>query len=285
MDLVKFDGLDYSGILVKTSNKEFRVVTEDKLSELSHKLSEMDRVASIFSKTNSQTSASLMTLTMLDTTPLRMIHQIAAQIEKKRGALKENIFRLENNKIKLEKLRHELETNKDIESGRDLNDFDVKEKDLELDQINAGILDATSYIEAAIKEIGAYLDRYEDILESHNIPKDWDEKDFEEAEIKHHITAAFREALKDRMNGPTNHGTCEYFEQWGIEPMLAYALVEQFIRNTQQKMMQEKEITIKDRYQFYEDMYNRFKDNYKHAMERIGIKSLYYEKWLLTSPK
>jgi len=105
-DLIKYK--DINPIITKTSG-EFKVMTTEKLNQIAEFMPEIDRATTVFGKQNSQTTASLMTLSMLESGPYRVLRQILAQIEKKRGALKENMYKREKSKLKREGFIQKLE--------------------------------------------------------------------------------------------------------------------------------------------------------------------------------
>lgn len=232
-----------------------------------------------FGKSNSQTSSSLMSLNMIDGGPYRVLRQILAQIENKRLALKEAGYRITKAKIRLREISDRLEaigvsTRPEIDTER--SRLQLKEE-----KILSDMKDSKIYIDATVKELGAFMERYKQVLEAHGIREDWDEKDFEEAEIRHHITCMFRLGLRDRLGGSVNMGTMEYFEQFGIEPMLAYHKCDELLGKVRDCMRSGAGVTIQKRYQFYDDMYELFKDEYKRAMLHIGLGSVTFDEWLI----
>lgn len=224
-----------------------------------------------FGKKNSQVSSSLMSLNMVDSGPYRVLRQILAQITKKNEALKEAAFRHEKKLLRLEEI--------DVELGYATSSVESKRLKLRKKKIQSDIADSKMYIDAAIKELGAYQDRYYQILETKGIPEDWTEDDFERAEIKHHIVQMFKNAIRDRMNGGVNYGTMEYMEQFGIEPVVAYRLVDAFLVKIHGCINETDAPSIESRYEFYDEVYEVFKEEYKKALDRIGLKQMIFEDW------
>lgn len=242
--------------------------TEQKLKKILERMPDIKEHVRHHHKHNSQTMMSLMTLNMISAGPYRVLWQILAQINKKDEALRQNLYRLAKKKIQIEELKN-LDSQSPISTlGR-----------LKLDNLEADLTMAEAPIINAIKEIGALQDRYEEVKANYNIPSNWNEIDFEKAEIKHHITNMFRLAIRDRMAGTHNNGTMEYMESFGIEPMLAYSLVDSFIGHTYKNIRTGNAVSITSRYEFYEDMHTAFKNEYKYALERLGINSAFYEEW------
>lgn len=275
----------------KDLQKRYRIITDtlDQVCEesLAKKIEDglflAARVNRAFGKSNSQTAASLMTLNMIDAGPYRRIRQVMAQIENKRLALKEAGYKRARAKLRMR------------EAGLRIKEIAVSERPalvlereqlyLRINKIESDLADGQVYIEATIKEIGAYLERYEQLLKHHNIRPDWDEADFEAAEIDHHITAIFRLALRDRMAGTCNQGTMEYMEQYGIEPLMAYRHCDQFLHHINARMSKGERIDITARHKFYQSMVGTFKDSYKAALAWVGLDGAVFDQWLLRNEK
>jgi hypothetical protein len=217
---------------------------------------------------------------MLESGPYRVLRQILAQIEKKRSALKEQSYNLEQKKFDYMILEQELSSTEPENINLEWN-----KKELELSKMASDIVDATTYVEACLKEIGAYQERYREVCKNNNIPDKWDEEDFERAEIEHHIKCIFRNAVRDKLQGSCNMGTMEYMEQFGINPITAYALVENYIGSTREMLANGKGPDINAHYNFFDSMYDLFKDEYKKAMRRIGLDSITQSEFLMKENK
>ena len=113
---------------------------------------EVNRTMATFSKRNSQTSLSLMTLNMIDSGPYRVLRQIIAQVEKKRSALKEAMYNNEKRKLEIEQLK-----------AKELTGVEAELNELEIQKAIYDVIDSTNYIEGALKELGALKRRYEEI--------------------------------------------------------------------------------------------------------------------------
>jgi len=253
--------------------------SNDLVKQIEERLPAVLKANRAFGKSNSQTSSSLMSLNMIDAGPYRVIRQILAQIENKRLALKEAGYKHAKAKLRLKEIGERI---KQIAMSERPELVNERERCcLRVQKIESDLADSKVYIEATVKEIGAFLERYRQVLESHGISEDWDEADFEAAEIAHHITCMFRLGLRDRMGGSVNMGTMEYFEQFGIEPMMAYRMCDQFLQRVNQEIGRGGEPTIAMRHEFYERMVERFKEHYKVAMRRIGLRSVTFDDWLI----
>lgn len=271
----------FLGILTQATDEKalsFRTIDDNKLQVITDWMPAVNKAASAFSKQNSQTSMSLMTMNMIDAGPYRVLRQITAQATNKRQALKENIYELQKKEIEYRRTQEHLK-----QDGFD--DLSKEEYELELKKMASDMVDARTYIEGALKELGALRDRYYEVLKNNNIPEDWDEADFERAEIEHHIKTMFRLAIRDRMGGTHNQGTLEYFHQFGINGVVAYRLVDGYLAGTnkaiEEGLQQGQLPNIQAEYEFLDNMYEMFKEEYKHALKRIGLDKAVYADWLM----
>jgi hypothetical protein len=131
-----------------------------------------------------------------------------------------------------------------------------------------------------------FMEAYREICKNNNIPENWDEKDFEEEEIKHHITMAFTLAIRDLMSGQRgNQGTCEYFSQLGINFVVGYAMAARYVNAMSEAITADKAPSIDSEYLFLDEMYELFKNEYKRAVKRMGLDSVIHENFLYTELK
>lgn len=254
---------------------EFHVFTETKLAKIADMMPEINRATRSFGRSKTQTTNRLMTLTMLaDASPYRAIRQCLAQIEKKRGAVKENRFKLLKDKVNLEKLQSEWQNEDDI--------FEKQLKEIEIEQLIANIGDTMLYIEGALKSIASFQSSYFQICKNKNIPEDWDERDMERAEIEHHLRIAFLHAYRDVMaHGRLGMGTLEYLQQFGVHPQTAQAIVKGYVNATANQLDGTKPTPEYENLEvFLDGCVNQFKECYKQVLRRIGLDSL-YETWYM----
>ena len=268
---------------------DFKVLNDEKLIKLSKNMLEINRATNSFGKQNSQTTSKMMSLNMICQSPYRRLKQCLAQIERKRAALKETIFRLKKDKIEIDKL---LYKKKKLESKlkNSIGDedpveisFEIELMDTDIQEKACGIADSSIYIEASLKEIGMFQEAYNEIKSSYGIPDNWDEEDFEKSEIEEHVKTSFLHAVRDViMTGKINVGTQEYLEQYGINPTAAFKLVKMYLKDVDEKTDLEKGHlpNINMLYNFLDNMYDLFKDSYKHAMKRSGLTNLISEEYL-----
>jgi|GEM_PF-2642967 len=254
---------------------EFHTMDHEKMALVARRMGEIDRATRAFGKRNSQAMSKLMTISMLSQSPLRRLRQCLAEIEKKRAALKENIFDLKRDQIELRRIQASG-------GGPDENVFVKELRQIDMEELSSRISDRSIYIEGALKAIGAFQDAYDEIKAAYNIPDNWDEKDFEEAEIEHHIKMAILHAVRDvEVTGRIGMGTHEYLEQFGMNPHTVYIKVRQFLHCQEEDAMETANSPelyssqdISMLYRFIDGLYEVFKDEYKKAMDRLGLKNL-----------
>ena len=293
----KVDGLiDKENVYMKIATRgadpdaldlvNFRVFDDNKLAKIAEKVPEINRATAVFGKKNSQVTGQLMTLAMISQSPYRRLRQCLAQIERKRGAVKENIFKLRKDRIELERLLIYKEqkitaisdTSEDSPE-RDLLMLDVAEININVEEKAANISDSVLYVEGAFKEIGMYQEAYTEIRETFSINQNWDEEDFEKMEVEEHVKTAFLHAIRDvSAHGALGMGTLEYLEQYGINPVTAFDFVTQYLNTMRSNSGLKGEYpSIESLYAFLDRMYNMFGQEYKKAMERVGLKNLIKE--------
>tara|TARA_R100001480_G_scaffold147464_1_gene146401 strand:+ start:2554 stop:3354 length:801 start_codon:yes stop_codon:yes gene_type:complete len=247
--------------MVTSTEVKFACITEDKLADINSKMAVIKRATQSFGKRNTQTTSKLMTLNMLACSPYRALRQCLAQIEKKRIAIKESIFKIKETEIEIKDF---------IKSGTEL---DL----LKAERAKSGISDSVLYLEGALKELAGFQDAYEQIRVSNNIRENWDEKDFEESEPRHHVMSTFRNGIRDMLAaGNLGHGTAEYMEQFGIHPVRAMKEISAYIK----KCAQNGNDNYTDYVKFLNEMADKYSENYKEAMKRLGLTNLLTESFL-----
>lgn len=260
---------------------EFHSVDEKMLETIAEKMPAINRMTRSFGKSNSQVTSKMMSLQMISNSPYKMIKQALAKIERKRAALKESMTKLRKDKVGLDRLvvkKEELiEKMKKDQDDRDLF-FSLQEVTIDIEEKVATISDSGLYLEGALKEILMFQKVIEEIKESHNISDDWDEQDVEGEEVRESILGMFTHLIRDlEMTGRINCGTSEWLFQFGINPTVAIRLTRKYLNEVETMMSEGKYPDIKVLYNFLDNMVDVFKDQYKHAMKRIGIKNLIYE--------
>ena len=234
-------------------------ITDEGLQKICDRLPELHRTKRAVGRKNSQTTSTLMTMTMLADSPYRQMKQCLAQIDKKRSALLEANFNTKKNKIKIERWE---------KSGDALEAVEAEEARSQTDQIIASA-------ENSMKEIGMFQDIYDQIRISHNIPVDWDEEDFEAQEIPHALRMSFRQAIQNIMSsGRVAISTVEYWEQFGVHPMVGEKLTKDYLESVALEIKDNKLPSVVSMHKFLDHMVEIFKDEHKHSLTRIGVDAI-----------
>jgi hypothetical protein len=234
-------------------------LSKEALIKICDRLPELHRAKTAVGRKNSQTTSTLMTMTMLADSPYRQMKQCLSQIDNKRNALIEAHFKTKKNKIKIEKW---------------------EDSENELDKVRAeearvGIEQMRSSAENAMKEIGMYQDIYDEIRTSHGIAEDWDEEDFEASEIENAIRMGFRQSIQNLMSsGKIAISTVEYWEQFGIHPMVGEKLSREYMASVQKELDKNKHPSVQSLHIFLDQMVETFKDEHKHSLKRIGVDAI-----------
>jgi len=197
------------------------LILSNKNSELTKKVSEsvqkISEKARSFDRTNSQTTLAMMTLTMLNgQSPMRILRQITAEVNKRTGALYEAQYNLAKKKDELKEL--ELEN----------SDSDVKKA--EIIKLKHEIASTEFAAQGSLKDIAALSDSYERVMTNNNID-DWDEADFEQEEKRHHIRRGFEMLYRNLVEyGRGKEATLEYLQQYGVHVQVAITEVSGYIK-------------------------------------------------------
>jgi len=227
---------------------------------------EQRRVAQIFGRSNSQTTAKLMSLTMLAAGPYRHLRQCAAEIEQRQKALSETALRLRRAQLEAQQAREEAAGLSGIE--RDLRLLDAEERD---QQVQA----ARSYVEGALKDVAALQDAYAQIRQAHNIRDNWDESDFEAGEIEHHLRSVFRLAYRDVVqHGRVSFAACEYAEQFGVHPQVLCRRALEYAQACEQLIADGTAPTIDHYHEWLTACYQAHKTDVYRAVAHIGLTEL-----------
>jgi len=271
---------------------EFKIFDNVKLAKLAENMPEINRATNVFGRQNSQATGKLMSLNMISQSPYRRLKQCLAQIERKRQALKENIFKLRKEKVEMDKMIYTRDTLQDKIIDETIHtkivdlQFELQLLTIDIEEKVANMGDTSIYIEGALKEIGMYQEAYYEIKDSYNIPDNWDEGDFERCEVEEHVKTAFLHTIRDlEMTGRLNVGTHEYLEQYGVNPHTAVKLVQQYLNQVDNLGKDGAYTNINVLYDFLDRMHEIFKEEYKHAMKRIGLQKLISEDYLYLEDK
>jgi len=210
----------------------------------------------IFDRKNSQTTLQLMTLTMLGgQSPLRMLRQVTAEVEKRKNAL----YEAQHNVAKRQEEIDVLEEKPKLTSA----------ERAELIQLKHTVSMINNKANGSLKDIATLADAYENIL-SKNDMKDWTEEDFENEEKKHHVRRGFDMLYRNLIEySRGKEATLEYLQQYGVHCQLAIAEVSGYI-NVVNTLIQKGEIIDSSHLEnFLDEMRDKYAKNADMVSSRI----------------
>jgi len=183
-------------------------------------LPELDEKTKFFDRNNSQSTLTMMSLTMLNGhSPMRMMRQVLAETEKRKMALAEAQVSHAKALRNIEKLQDKL-----------FNDPDNNVLNAKLRAAFVGIEMMESKINGSFKDIATLINAYNNLKENHGVT-DWSEEEFEESEKKHHVRRGFELMYRNLMDGGrASTATIEYMQQYGVHPQVGLIEVQGYIK-------------------------------------------------------
>ena len=170
-------------------------------------------------------------------------------------------YEKEKNKLEIK----ELQNNKPVSESSRLK---IRENETAVESIQNSMGNS-------LREIGMFQDMYEAIRKSNNIPEVWTEHDYEKQEIANMVRRSFRIGIQSLTNTHSvSVAAVEFWEQLGIHPQSAEAHCRNYIDQVHKIISEGKEPDVRVMYEFLDGMAERFKDSYKFALDRIGLKEL-----------
>ena len=238
------------------ANNGSEVISQKALEKIYERLPELARAKKSIGRKNSQTTSTLMTLTLIADGPFRQMKQCLSQIGNKKDALISAHFKIQKQQVNIKKWDKEQGEMKRVLAA----------------EARANIIRVRESAEQALKEMGMYQDLYDKIREENNIPADWDEADYEEAEVANHLHLAFRQAVQDVVvHGSISKGIAEYLEQYGVNPVVGNHLVQEWVTKQQEQCKEKNYPSVKEMHKFLDLMADTFKDEHKHCLSRMGV--------------
>ena len=239
------------GFAIQSNN-----INEAAVERVSQYLPELDTKTKAFGSNNSQTTISMMTLTMLGgQSPFRMLRQILAEVEKRKGALSES--QVNHAKLVREIKKLEDQTDDPVQAAR-YRKACVNITTLE-NKINGSFADLATLIEA-----------YNNIKESQGISDEWDETSFEDAEKKHHVRRCFEMMYRNLLDGGrVQTSTIEYMQQFGVHPQICQKEVAGYIAYTQDRIEQGEVLHANDLEDFLDEMGDKYWEGADKTSERL----------------
>ena len=236
-----------------------QTLDSEQVEKIKSRLPEYHRANAIIGHSTSQTSYSLQTMQMISDSPLSRMKQCLAQISKKYNALQEAYFKIEEKKLRIKTLQKS----------------NTEQSRLSIRKLESEISTTSIAMENAFRQMGMFQDMYDSIKKNNNIPDNWNEKDYEKQEISNMVKSSFRIAIQDlSASGRVSKAVVEYWEQLGIHPQLAESYTREYLTSTQLKINNKEKVSIKDMYDFLDQMAYEFKDAHKDALNRIGLDEL-----------
>ena len=213
----------------------------------------IDAHTRIFDRKNSQTTLQLMTLTMLGgQSPLRMLRQVAAEVEKRKNAL----YEAQHN---VAKKQEEIDVLVEKQNLTPAEKAEVIKLKHDVSQIN-------NKANGSLKDIATLADAYDNIMSKNNM-KDWTEEDFENDEKKHHVRRGFEMLYRNLIEfSRGKEATLEYLQQYGVHCQIAIAEINEYIDVTS-TLVQKREIIDASH---LENFLDKMKDKYVNNADKVS---------------
>lgn len=208
------------------------------------RLPELTAKADAFNRNNSQTTLTMMTLTMMTgQSPMRQIRQILAEVEKRQMALAEA------------QLSHaKLVAKLDKQPKTEVGEAKQRHQQFSLSKLE-------SKIGGAIKDIATLITAYDRLVEKIGCGE-WTEEEFELSECKHHIRRGFELLYQDLVEfSRPKKSTIEYLTQFGVHVQLAIREVSGYMQVVENEIKNTKWITASH----LEDFLDEMADKYQHC--------------------
>ena len=239
------------GFLIESNN-----INEAAVEKVSRHLPELDEKTKAFGSQNTQTTITMMTLTMLGgQSTYRMLRQILAEVEKRKGALTES-------QVGHAKLIREI---KKLEA---LTDDPVQAAKYRKACVNMVSLE--NKINGSFKDIATLIDAYNNIKETKGVSDEWDEVAFEKEEKKHHVRRCFEMMYRNLLDrGRISTSTIEYMQQFGVHPQICQKEVQGYISYTDDRIQAGDVLHANDLEDFLDEMGNKYWEGADKTSERL----------------
>lgn len=215
----------------------------------STRLPEMLAKTQAFGRSNSQTTASLMSLTMLTgQAPHRQVRQVLAEIAKRQAALAE----AQVNYVEL------VERAPDANCSEALHNAKQRLKTFQIQQLE-------NNISGAVKDIAVLISAYDNLVATHSL-QNWTEEDFERYENKFHIRRGFELLYRNLIEvGRGKEASIEYLQQFGVHIQIALGEVTGYITATNTSISNGARPTAAD----LEDFLDQMAVKYEHCAVQV----------------
>jgi len=239
------------GFAIQSNN-----INEAAVEKVSQYLPELDQKTKAFGSQNSQTTISMMTLTMLGgQSPFRMLRQILAEVEKRKGALSES--QVSHAKLVREIKKYEDQTEDPIQAAK-------------YRKACVAITRLEGKINGSFRDIATLIDAYNNIKETQGISDEWDEESFENEEKRHHVRRCFEMMYRNLLDGGrVQTSTIEYMQQFGVHPQICQKEVAGYISYTDDRIQQGETLHANDLEEFLDEMGEKYWEGADKTSERL----------------
>ena len=222
-------------------------------------LPELDEKTKFFDRNNSQSTLSMMSLTMLNGhSPLRMLRQVLAETEKRKMALAEAQVSHAQALKKIDKLQEKL-----------FLEPDNKIAQAKLRAAFVGIESMESKINGSFKDIATLITAYNNMKENFGVD-DWTEEEFEDSEKKHHVRRGFELMYRNLLDGGrASTSTIEYMQQYGVHPQVGFVEVQGYITVVNELISKQQIPHSNHLEEFLDAMANKYYKEADKTTERI----------------
>jgi hypothetical protein len=224
------------------------------VAKVNQHLPEIEEKTRAFDRNNSQHTLSLMSLTMLNgQSPMRMMRQVMAEIEKRKMALVEAQV---NHAETIQEIE-ELELKTDL-----VSQAKFRQKSVSLQMLE-------SKINGSFKDIATLIDAYENIKLKNNIDE-WDEVTYEHEEKRHHVRRGFELMYRNLLDGGrAQTATIEYLQQYGVHPQVALTEVSGYVKYSSDRIVSGIILHSNDLEDFLDQMADKYCANVDKTAERL----------------
>ena len=230
------------------------VVNEAAVQKVQQYLPELAEKTAAFGSNNSQSTLAMMSLTMLcGHSPYRMLRQILAEAEKRKGALAEA-------QVNYAKALKKIEDLKD-------SDYPIKQARYRQSVVNLATMEQK--INGSFGDLATLIEAYKNIKEKNGI-EDWDEEAFEKEEKKHHVRRAFELMYRNLLDGGRMAtSTIEYCQQFGIHPQICLTETSGYVAYTTERITNGEILHSNDLEEFLDEMSEKYYKNADLTSERL----------------
>ena len=230
------------------------IVNEAAVEKVQQYLPELLDKMAAFGSNNSQSTLTMMSLTMLcGQSPYRMLRQILAETEKRKNALAEA----------------QVNYAKAVKQLEDLKDSDDPIQQARYRQKRVNIAGLEQKINGSFGDIATLIEAYNNIKTKNGIT-DWDEVAFEKEEKRHHTRRAFNLMYRNLLDtGKASASTIEYCQQFGIHPQICLTEVSGYVKYSAHRIAEGELLHCNDLEEFLDEMAEKYYKNADKTAERL----------------